>query len=376
MGHVYTPGLKVTEFTTVRKQRILPLKGDVLVKVGDKVLPDTIIAETFLPGKAEAVNISGKLNVEAKDIELVMKKKPGDKFERGELIAQTKGIFGFLKTSYRGPFKGSLESISDITGQIIIRGEPSPINVTAYISGEVIEVIPEEGAVIESRACLIQGIFGIGGENFGKLEKIVDDPGKTVEPSDITEKHRGKILVAGSFISAQALTTACEHGVSGIVVGGFDDKDLREFLGYDIGVAITGSEKIPCTLVVTEGFSEIPMAHHTFELLSKYEGEEVSINGSTQIRAGVIRPEVVITHKDHHEQKEAGTSESGGKGVLVGSKVRAIRVPYFGKIGRVTDLPPDLKVLESESVARVLEVEFEDGVRVLIPRANVEVIEE
>jgi len=53
-----------------------------------------------------------------------------------------------------------------------------------------------------------------------------------------------------------------------------------------------------------------------------------------------------------------------------------IREPYFGKLGEVSALPPLLQKLETESKARVLEVEFEDGTKAIIPRANVETIEE
>jgi hypothetical protein len=44
MGHAYTPGLKVKERLLVKKQRILPLNGNVLRKVGDKVQPDDVVA--------------------------------------------------------------------------------------------------------------------------------------------------------------------------------------------------------------------------------------------------------------------------------------------------------------------------------------------
>ena len=60
----------------------------------------------------------------------------------------------------------------------------------------------------------------------------------------------------------------------------------------------------------------------------------------------------------------------------VGSLMRVIRVPYFGKIGKVVALPPELEKLESETSARVLEIEFLDGTRAIVPRANVEIIEE
>jgi hypothetical protein len=45
-------------------------------------------------------------------------------------------------------------------------------------------------------------------------------------------------------------------------------------------------------------------------------------------------------------------------------------------LGKVSGLPPELQKLESESLARVLEVEFHDGTKAIIPRANVEMLEE
>jgi len=50
--------------------------------------------------------------------------------------------------------------------------------------------------------------------------------------------------------------------------------------------------------------------------------------------------------------------------------------PNFGALAKVISLPIDLQRVETESDVRVLEVELEDGQRVLVPRANVELIEE
>ena len=79
-----------------------------------------------------------------------------------------------------------------------------------------------------------------------------------------------------------------------IVSGGLDDADLEQFLGYNLGVAITGSEALGLTVIVTEGFGDIAMARRTHTLLTAHEGDDVSVNGTTQIRAGVIRPEIVM----------------------------------------------------------------------------------
>ena len=372
MGHAYTPGLKVTERLLVKKRRILPLKGDVLVKVGDKVKPNDVVARTELPGNVVPINVANKLGIPPEDIEMVMQKKIGEPIKEGEVIALSKTLFIFKNTCL-ATIDGSIESISSITGQVLQRGLPSPVEVRAYLDGKVTEVFPEEGVEVQCRASFVQGIFGIGGETNGKLKIAVDDNSVVLDESHIKEEYKGNIVVGGSLVTAAALKKAIKTGVRGIVVGGFDDKDLRDFLGYDIGVAITGSEDTSTTLVVTEGFGQIDMAAKTFNLLKKHEGEMACINGATQIRAGVIRPEVVIPQTS--EVAEEAAAEGEVAGLAVGSPIRVIRHPYFGQLGKVTDLPAPLHKLESESKARILEVEFADGAKAIVPRANVEMIE-
>ena len=173
------------------------------------------------------------------------------------------------------------------------------------------------------------------------------------------------------------MTRAREVGVAALVVGGIHDKDLRELLGYDLGVAITGTERVGFTLVLTEGFGTIPMAAKTFALLQAHAGQKASISGATQIRAGVIRPEIIIPRKRDGAQRQAETALSSVErgGIAVGDQVRIIRDPLFGRIGEVVALPHDLKQIETESDVRILEVRFEDQTVAVIPRANVELIE-
>ncbi|MER3423932.1 MAG: hypothetical protein C4293_12555, partial [Nitrospiraceae bacterium] len=121
---------------------------------------------------------------------------------------------------------------------------------------------------------------------------------------------------------------AREIGVVALVVGGIHDKDLRELLGYDLGVAITGTERVGFTLVLTEGFGTIPMAARTFALLGKHRGQKASISGATQIRAGVIRPEIIISRNEQpgpqaETEKPVSIAERGG--IRIGDQVRIIR---------------------------------------------------
>jgi hypothetical protein len=267
-----------------------------------------------------------------------------------------------------------LETISKYSGRVIVRGAPIPIDVKAYVPGTVIEVIPGQGVILETTASFIQGIFGIGGESFGEIHMITETENETITGDMITSEHAGKILVGGSIVTADAMKKANEVGVVGIVTGGISSKDLTEFIGYEIGVAITGEEEINITIIATESFGEMPMAKHTFDMLKELEGQMASIDGSTQIRAGVVRPEIMVPHL---EEVEAVLSEENlDAGMTSGTRVRAIRAPHFGKLGKVFSLPTGLQQLETESKARVMEIEFDDGVRAIVPRANVELIVE
>jgi hypothetical protein len=376
MAHAYTPGLKVSEKVLVTKKRILPLKGEVLARVGDKVNPDTVVARTYLPGDVEPINVANQLGLPPEDIDSCMLKKVGDKVADGEVIARSKPLFGikWFASESKSTLDGTVESISSVTGQVLLRGKPIPVEVLAYLEGEVVEVFEEEGVAVSTWGSFIQGIFGIGGETHGTVKVVVPDNTTTLEAKYIDDSCEGCIVIGGSRVTAEALKAAIKVKAKGVVTGGFDDKDLRDFLGYDIGVAITGSEELGTTLVITEGFGDINMAQKTFDLLKSKDGKMACINGATQIRAGVIRPEVVVPLEgDVHAIDTTEVFEQ--LGLVIGSPIRVIRHPYFGKLGKVSDLPSPLQILESESKARVLEVTFDDGQKAVVPRANVELIE-
>ena len=371
MAHAYTPGLKVAEGMTLRKTRRLPLSGDILVETGQSVKADETVARTELPGHVKSINAASILGVQPDELDQYMLKKEGQKIEKDEVIATTKGIFGLFKSQCCAPVDGAIESISRITGQMIIREPQIPVEVDAYVDGHIVDIMENEGVVVETYGTFVQGIFGIGGEIVGQLAMACDSPADVLVPDRLKEQMAGKVIIGGSLIAADSVNRAIELGVKGIVVGGIDDDDLRRLLGYELGVAITGSEKLGLTLIVTEGFGKMEMAAKTFELLQSRTGMKASINGATQIRAGVIRPEVIIPTGEG-----AGADDADSQRLLVaGAKVRIIREPHFGELAEVMELPSELQKLETEAHVRVLKVKIQhDGEIVTLPRANVEMV--
>jgi len=378
MTHAYTPGLRLADKLQIRKDRNLPLPGDVIVKKGDTVKSGDIVAMTNLPGKVHAVNVINRLAILPTDLRKNMLKKEGDSVVKDEPIAETSPFIKMFKSICLSPITGIIESISDITGQVLLREPPKPVQITAYVDGKVVETIENEGVVIETNATFIQGIFGIGGGTTGELQIVVNSPVDIVKPEDIKEVHRGKIIAGGSIIYSDAIKKALDTGVKGIVVGGIRDKEINELLGYDLGVAITGSEDINITIIITEGFGQIGMAQRTFDMLKLREGAVASINGATQIRAGVVRPEIIIPYNDEDtsgKSDESGSADGKSAGISIGDQIRIIRNPNFGMLGTVKSLPSELQTIETEAMARVLEVKFSDGQTSIVPRANIEAIE-
>jgi len=370
-AHAYTPGLKVKKSTIVEKMRRLPLLGDVYPKVGDKVNYSDVIARTEISGDPEIVKLSMVMGREPEDTPKYMLKKIGDKVEAGETLAFYKALFGLIKKEVKAPVSGTLESFSEVTGQAIIRGSPIPVEIDAYIPGTIIEIMPREGAVIETHAAFIQGIFGIGGEVHGEIHMAVSGNTEILESDMIKPEHKDQVLIGGSRVTLDALKKAVQTGVSAIVCGGIRHEDLTTFIGEEIGVAITGQEEVGITIIITEGFGNMNMSERTFNLLKDFEGYSASVNGATQIRAGVLRPEIIIPHELKEEE-----AEELSQGMVAGTPIRIIRQPYFGAIGKVHSLPVELQQLESESMVRVVNIELDDGKVVTVPRANVEIIEE
>jgi hypothetical protein len=376
MAHAYTPGLQVTDKIVVRKTRALPIPGTVVVRRGDVVHADSVIARTAIPSEVVTVNVVNQLSIAPGEIKEYMLKREGDRVAEGEPLAQNKPLIKWFKNVIKSPIEGTVENISTITGQVLLRKPPRQIELLAYIDGVVTEVEERIGAEIETTATFIQGIFGIGGETHGALQFVVDKAEEILTENKVSAEQRGKIIIGGALVEASAFRKAMEVGVRGVIAGGFNARDLRAVLGYELGVAITGDEDIPTTLVVTEGFGRIAMAQRTFDLLRRREGAIASISGRTQIRAGVMRPEIIIPYDRATLEATLEPAYVPETGMRAGDEVRIIREPYFGQLGTVRALPPELQQIETGTRVRVMEVELKDGQVVTIPRANVEIIEQ
>ncbi len=364
-----TPALQVLAGTVVRKRRELPVPGRILCERGDAVAPDAVVARAELPGDLQILRIPETLGIEPYEAVKGLKVDEGDVVAAGDAVCEHVGIFGLFRSRYRAPVAGAVEFVSRRTGHVGVRLEPHAIELRAYVQGKVVDVDPGKAVTIESHGAFIQGIFGVGGERYGAI-RMIDGGSKTIlGPARIPSDASGQVLVGGTRPTLEALLQAADAGAAGLVVGSIDDHALTGYLGYDLGMAVTGHEEVPMTVIVTEGFGWLPLAERTHSLLRSLEGRAASINGATQVRAGAVRPEIIVA------REEAGSADrEPSAGLRVGASVRIIRDPHFGATAQVVALPAEPRPIATGARARVLEARLPNGDLAIVPRANVELL--
>ncbi len=110
---------------TVRRERRLPLPGEILVAEGDRVSPDTLVARTeFIPGDPYVVDLKsemGRPRISRSDMQRSLQVAVGQRVTKGDILARMKkGILGG-STTVQSPVGGVVEYVSAVHGRILIR---------------------------------------------------------------------------------------------------------------------------------------------------------------------------------------------------------------------------------------------------------------
>lgn len=362
----YPVEARVAPLVTIRRERMLPVPGEVLVRVGEMVGSADVVARCQLPGSVRVVDVSRSLRVPRQRTERYLVKSPGDTVQANETIAAPGGLFGRLRAGSRSPVDGKIIDVRD--GLVLIASAGNTFELEAHLKGQVTNVMPSRGVVVSAAGALIQGFWGTGGEAEGVLKLVVDSPQKPLRARSIDVSCQGTVVVGGRILDEATLDQAVEAKVRGMIVGSLD-AGLIQYL-----------RALPFPVVVTEGFGTLPMSEPVFALLHSNMGREAMMNAETSTRWGARRPEVLIPLRADDSTPEDSREP---KPLRVGDLVRVLRAPYLGSLGTVVDLPDLPQVLESGSRVPAVIVELDDASMpsgqsvdqpVVIPIVNVELV--
>lgn len=381
----YLPAM--SQNLTLKVTRRLPVAGDVVVGVGHKVESDTIVATTRISGKPQIFNLAEYFEVTPKEAVKFLQKDVQETFKEDDLIAARKGLVG--RRQFRAPFDGTISALDETGGYISLTPRAQPFGLEAYVRGMVVEVIQHYGVSVQLQAAYARGAFGFGRERHGVLRVVSVNPAEPLDPASIDARATNFILLGGSYVTAESLRRAVELKARGIIAGSIHEEELTRFLEYRrrnsfyrVGSynwrfpAEPSSLDSPFTLVITEGFGIRPMANRLFEMLAGHDGEELSLNGQTQLRRGLQRPEIIIPLVTTGGGNRPPASRFEGPLVpRVGSVVRVINPSYLGAVGQVVNLPASRRGIHPGQLERLAKVDVQ-GTTLVLPFADIEVLEQ
>ena len=224
----------------------------------------------------------------------LLRKKPSSlrtylRVRKGEFVFEDENLVALARganTIVRAPNTGYVTDINYEKGDVTIQYIRKPVNYPVQLNCQVIDTENRKKITIEYEAIEYQGVIGFGKSNFGKLLYLQD--------LDASAQFEGNIIVLDKNISVADLKYLENQKISGLIIAGIEMKDIVEFIGKEIGVALTGNEDIPYPIIIMNGFGRFKISPEFVADIKKNIGKNCLLSPTTQIRAGVTRPKVII----------------------------------------------------------------------------------
>jgi hypothetical protein len=347
------PVTQINPLVKIRRNRVLPVAGTVLVRVGQKVAPGEILAETTIPTKHVMVDVLHVLGLkDAEETEKLIDRQVGDLVDKHDIIAETGGLFSRI---IRAPMPGKIISIKN--GQVLLEVESRKVVVQSGFAGQVVEILNDRGAVVETNGALIQGVWGNGLIGFGPF--VVDSQmiDQELTPASLSINTRGSVLAASWCEQEESLNLAASLPIAGLVLGSMSPR------------------LIPCALkqnypiLLLEGFGRIAINDQARSLLLANAQKEMSLNAVKWDHYSGIRPEISIS------LQATGAPEKGSAEFTEGQKVRVHTSSFVGRTGVLTAINGGKTNLPNGLRTATASVLFQNNEKTVVPFANFDIIE-
>ena len=348
------PVVHILPLTKIRRERMLPVPGKVLVRRGQKVGANDVVAEAKLNPEHLLLHFARGLGLSEDEADQYLQCKDGMQVSQGDVLA---GPVGMTKRVVRAPRTGRVVVAG--AGQILLELEIPPYELKAGLPGTVTGLVDDRGAVIENVGALIQGVWGNGRIDYGLMNSELKSPEDLFTPDRLDVSQRGSIILGGYCDDGDVLRSAANLPLRGLILSSLDS------------TLISLAERVRIPVIVIEGFGQQKMNPAAYNLLTTNERREVALNAQTWDPYRGTRPEVIIplpANVDPNLPQETVAFASG-------QQVRILRAPYIGSTASILELRPGMSTMPSGVMAASAEVQLGSGEKVVLPLANFEVIE-
>jgi hypothetical protein len=337
------------KFTKIQRTRQLPYPGQVLVGEGKDVHPDDIIAVASTPSGLQTVDIARGLGVPTSEAHQYLVRQMGESLDEGDIIAQYEGRISRL---VRMPVNGVF--LDFIDGKAVIASDRSKTQLKARIRGAVETVIPERGVTVSVEGSLLQGVWGNGKVDEGKLKILgnsLEDPlftqiGDEVEPD--------QILAAGVCSEKQMMINLANCGAKGLIFSSMSPR------------LIPLAEALPIPVILLQGFGDLEMDHETQAILESREGDETVVMAVHPNDIPEQRPEVIIPGGEGEPLEETAYREE----LALGSSVFVLTGKNRGKTGEVVEISEHQMTFESGILGLLAGIRTSEDQVIQVPCPN------
>jgi hypothetical protein len=343
---------QISPAVRIHRNRMLPVSGTISVRKGQKVNPGDIVAEATLPSHHLLVDVTRAFGIpDPKAVEPYIKRKVGDALDKHDIIAETGGL---LSRIIRTPKPGRIVSIRD--GQVLIATDTHSYSLRALYPGTVVDILPNQGVVIETSGAVIQAAWGNGLTGSGALDCKADSREGEFTFTGLDVGARGAVLFAGTCTKPDLLVQAAALPIAGLILGTLP-ASMRE-------TALAQTYPI----LVLEGFGSDGMDAASWKLLSSLAGKEIILNAQSTAGLNPCNPEALV-----YAPIEEVASASA-KMLTTGQQVRINASPYIGQTGTVERIIPGQVTLPNGLKVAAASIIMDNNERKTIPLNNLDVI--
>lgn len=204
----------------------LPTGFNPNIQEGDQVIVGQVIAIKEITDE-EVINIPRVLAISRSKVKDVVKKNPGERVEKGEVIALKKSLFGTKSIVLRSRVAGTVVRYERNSGNLVIKSDLLPAsdikNLISPVEGQVILCNNNE-ILINTDKHVVIGTKSVGGKGEGEIIQLEKDDTYYLDARSI-----GKIVIGESF-TREMLLKGIGIGVAGMVGTGIKDEDIEHIL--------------------------------------------------------------------------------------------------------------------------------------------------